>query len=1060
MDQKEMDNKRREAYAKITEAFKIVTTKDWQGNLDIKQTVFNCKGRPSDPLTVFLKDSVLGFNVRLGKDDFIIPLLGGDKWKKIMDQYYKDKKDDPKLEHPVKTIIKKINPAYTIPEIFKGVKEQEVFFTFEKESNGVFCIKGLNVKHNANSLKNKLLFKESFALVQRNELFPAGEKVYFWISREMQYEDTYLSNILVLSTNPESIKFARQNHVKLLRFLFDMETAYAIVLENKRKRDAIKSAKSAIMSRNMSHNLGSHVMFYIKQKLESVEKILATGALKELIQSQSIDELKQKIQSHATPGNEMPFLVGLGRFLNYLQERQDFIATVATNYIPYRTCINFKDAIYDELKPEKHAQRHDGDATGKKAANLLLDYIAYSEGFTSSEVVELWFGDSFNGGTKPEDVPDELREFRVALPGGNLGRQAFFSIMENIIRNTAKHDGGKVDGGKLRFQFDVIEPSDFKEIKISGHSLRSGEARIKDIEDEIKRFNTTCYNNNDKDFKYLGITIKLREAVSAETLKSLFNGLQRGYITPDGQMDEECKGLKEIRLSAAWLRGHELDDEIPINEPPAVAIRKTREGHLQYIICLPKPKKVACIVAEKRNTTILQKIGVDTFGDSSIDHSTIKEIANYEYVVVDKSLKKRFSLLRKNVGARVFKMDIDEITSVNQIYNKWLEIAFKIKKDALPVISVLDGNGKGFNVDRDENTKVRESGTSERRDAYFKDSIVYFRHYFGQHAYEKTARETFAKALFIETVSGGNSTYRLVRQDKRNYEWYTKQIAAGLTKVAIFDERLYGMIMPEGDYDLEDIKSEVLAFFKDKAIESKAKTDIWKAFRSKILIEAFNINEDLAFDIYNNELKSRAINKSAKSNSKAVIEILSKYLHIKDYSKTWQYREAGIWAFNIKTESGKVKIIGYNAPVKKNVGEYMDSYREVEIAVVENDGEIRINPIDKPDDFEFDFITIHQGILDKIYSTLKIDKQNKGKVTAKLYKSFANPSSKQKSDNSFLPQFIIHSGRSKPNIKDMPQKQPFLQFSALDHALRDCKFTLVELLNSAHYEESNYYYSK
>jgi hypothetical protein len=28
------------------------------------------------------------------------------------------------------------------------------------------------------------------------------------------------------------------------------------------------------MSRNMSHNLGSHVMFYIKQKLQSVSKIV------------------------------------------------------------------------------------------------------------------------------------------------------------------------------------------------------------------------------------------------------------------------------------------------------------------------------------------------------------------------------------------------------------------------------------------------------------------------------------------------------------------------------------------------------------------------------------------------------------------------------------------------------------------------------------------------------------------------------------------------------------------------------------------------------------------
>ena len=152
---------------------------------------------------------------------------------------------------------------------------------------------------------------------------------------------------------------------KILSFFsLQILSAYRVYFQQKIESELIrsnqKSAKAAIMSRNMSHNLGSHVMFYIKQKLESVESIFQTGALKELINSQSIDELKKKVECKISLRKvvEMPFLVGLGRFLNYLQERQDYIATVATNYIPYSTAINFKDSIYDELKPEKHSQRH------------------------------------------------------------------------------------------------------------------------------------------------------------------------------------------------------------------------------------------------------------------------------------------------------------------------------------------------------------------------------------------------------------------------------------------------------------------------------------------------------------------------------------------------------------------------------------------------------------------------------------------------------------------------------------------------------------------------------
>ena len=108
----------------------------------------------------------------------------------------------------------------------------------------------------------------------------------------------------------------------------------------------------------------------------------------------------------------------------------------------------------------------------------------------------------------------------------------------------------------------------------------------------------------------------------------------------------------------------------------------------------------------------------------------------------------------------------------------------------------------------------------------------------------------------------------------------------------------------------------------------------------------------------------------------------------------------------------------------------------------------------------FDFLTIHQGILDKVYNTLGVmEDYHKCEVTQKLYSCFVKPNSNSIADPDqviddfgYLPQFIIHSGRSKPNKKDMPQHLPFLQFSALDHAVRDCKYTLTELLNSSHYE--------
>ena len=89
---------------------------------------------------------------------------------------------------------------------------------------------------------------------------------------------------------------------------------------------------------------------------------------------------------------------------------------------------------------------------------------------------------------------------------------------------------------------------------------------------------------------FLGITVKLfnyegdepRELGNA--IRSIKEGLDKPYLKKDSkEMDEDCKGLKEIRLSAAWMRGKELDSEIPVKEPPAVAIRRNG-NNLQYII--------------------------------------------------------------------------------------------------------------------------------------------------------------------------------------------------------------------------------------------------------------------------------------------------------------------------------------------------------------------------------------------------------------------------------------------------------------------------------------------
>ena len=226
---------------------------------------------------------------------------------------------------------------------------------------------------------------------------------------------------------------------------------------NIKKNSAIihaeKAQKAAIMARNMSHNLGSHIMAYLKQQLFTVENILSR---QDHVLYDIYDGTSNKNQDFANL--QLPFLVGLGQFINYLQERQDYIATVATNYIPYPSPIDFKEAIFDGINPDLRWLRHYAPKNKKnKPFNILLNYIAKSEGYTRQPIefgqkpsnegryLQINYVDynldndkpiKIDGfGSKSMESAKGTNSISLAIPGGLIGRQAVFSIIENITRS-------------------------------------------------------------------------------------------------------------------------------------------------------------------------------------------------------------------------------------------------------------------------------------------------------------------------------------------------------------------------------------------------------------------------------------------------------------------------------------------------------------------------------------------------------------------------------------------------------------------------------------------------
>lgn len=925
-------------------------------------------------------------------------------------------------------------------------------------------------------------------------------------------------------------------------------------LQEKARKEAIRSAKAAIMARNMSHNLGSHVMSYLKQKLGNITSILNDDKV-----LYNIFDKGNGITNTTINNIQLPFLVGTGRFIGYLQERQDYIATIATDYIPYGAPVNLKDAIYDELNPDLRHKRHNDKNDNNRPLNVLLSYIAKSEGLSRENMDQEGFATSkdiligFPKYTKDTKEPQifgigidncesenealsEMRKINFNLPGGLVGRQAVFSIIENLIRNAAKHGNTRaVDN--LEYTFDIINIGD-----ISNEPC---------IEDRIcsEKWRMLYEKAIDKNNLYL-LTITDNLQYDTSIIEKLEPGLTEDYVDAFGKMTAGNKGLKEIRTSAAWLRSEtdeskymrsvriydkrdKKDKEIEVEGEglaPLVAIELTSKGHLRYMICLPQDKLAAVIkpksIDNREMFDELQKAHpndweyYDSVDEFKQDLKTV-----FRYIIVpDKETYKQLRPYTSNrlhiwkhidknsddykEWEKISKSATDETKEVTYTSKKNIVIRnlYDIDKNDEPIY-VWDGTTNEVNNNNTYSKIKVFSGDSDTEHAKY----VYRTH----HATEKdftTYWETkinsregeYKKIECIDGITGDNSSDRLVRREPLNEEWYCAHLNAFRKKVAIFDERLFKIVHNIEDTEFvinekANASEDGLASYLNKLTDDKNV--------DKIRDEILNLNmlpiEDWA-EIFNINSREEII-KYLNSKTKTLQSLRS------NNYKTVYYKEKGVDVFSIiKEKEGQFAIVGCTEISSKDgrpLCKY-DRIATINYEMTEKSFSVKIYLDNREFKNKYDYLSIHQGLLDKLYEgfnikhpTEKLAKLDEEKdvyenidnckeiVTKEIFNKFIkviedeskNGEVKHESQNisnqffanqpisvykindkgmsikeyDYLPNLIIHSGRAKPTRVDMPQKQPFIQYSAIEHGVLDCKYALVELLDYAKYEEQN-----
>lgn len=957
-----------------------------------------------------------------------------------------------------------------------GVEEARLYYDkLIADKDETFCYLTFPIVASPARFKTPEIYQNTFGDVFLNERYQGlGHCFIYFNIKDFQKlkEEDFKERVKSL--------FKKIN-TELHNFAFNYTFNLGLELQAKARNEAEKSAKAAIMSRNMSHNIGSHVMSYLKQHLGSVKDIIADGILSDLINGES--ELAKKLEN-TTENTTLPFLMGLGHFISYLQERQDFIATIATDYIPYLGNVNFKDSIYDELNPDKRAKRH-SDRKNGTTDNILLGNIARSEGLgrqtcpTHKKIIEsvalndiiLKFRDHFDGDpvveldangrivrTINEDAERELNEMRkydFSLPGGIVGRQAFFSIMENIIRNAAKH-GSWRNKKNLVLTFDIFST---KQNDINRLNEYYNNDNVDDNSLSLKEVITNFYMNaiDSKDLYFITITdnctvaSKEKEIWTWNTLGKLRSALVSDYITNTGEMDGTNKGLKEMRVSAAWMRSIKdesecfepyskvADPELLNNDRPSengrtwkvqntekkapllyarISAKRNRRGlmasNLQYILCVQIPKKVAVILKDDDDLLVikshLEKINWRAYTKQEFLDEKNK---SYEFILIDdkfENLDDTYCEIRSRATARTFRFSDIEGLERESFICQMKKPGYDGNTDFLLLYQALSNCQENEQIVVDDKiVSDRKSGvkTSDNSivvcDGYTGMGPIYIYRRHHEADIEFTSfMDSVSKGLkvsFVEGITGNNSTDRLVRNETLDKLWFYRHLHAMKQRVAIFDERLFHKItgLEEKDLNNEDVKlskdNSALAFLQKGVYPFTFVQDEKDSKCYKV--------KGIYFEGMSPVFKTRTVKEDPQSP-------------IKTY----------------RCKCGTLATLSYN------------------------DGELQITPSAQGQYMKklFEFITIHQGLLDKLYEkfNIKENKEAKNNLTNRIFEEYSCQSALH---NKFLPGMIIHSGRSKPNKEEMPQKLPFIQYAALDHAVMDCKYALVELLDFARYED-------
>lgn len=648
-------------------------------------------------------------------------------------------------------------------------------------------------------------------------------------------------------------------------------------------RESVKSAIASIMSRNMSHNLGSHYLYYTKTHLEKLA---------------------------STVSNQFsPDIRGAAKVLGYMQARMDYLATIISNdKYPYG-CVNFKSQIYDELTVDDFSKRHfESSKYFNRTTNFLLSNLVLSEDFTRKSVIDdsqsvnvdllslrikykkeksstyrLFTGTNLDssqvgdnrsmtsegldlllgGGISPSvhssvptmssevAVKNDLSLLNIALPGGTMSCHAFYNVVENFIRNSAKYCRNdfhtKVENGKtlkdltitIAISPHIIEHEEYDDRYIDfvvfdnkTNATRSTEydclykqtkglfdlsqqlgvvttgfvetqslSEIKQQVMELKNSITSFLNSNENNLSVRNLLSEIDTVWDHWSQPCLLEQMEKRLgdlkiLDEHNAIDKESKGLKEMVFSSAWMRAYTYSGDksfaetiVDIHNAPIgeIKLKLIREHCFEFVGVSDEDNSIKIFGRDEADKGFMRPLSLGI--RFTLPAFRYKEVINDTADIED--------IIKASLKVYA---DIVEIPKPNPTISRiYTRVAEGIQlSDREAYADVLK---RRFGTDNDGvpifEKYFLQFGTKSETDVAKKNRIIYFAQHLNAKPDELLAAKQYA---YADSVSGGDYTKTMEElflmglddtEHKERNEYYRMQIKeSALTRITLIDERL------------------------------------------------------------------------------------------------------------------------------------------------------------------------------------------------------------------------------------------------------------------------------